>query len=158
MLLGNDESRRTHRGNNSDWCQDNGVSWSDWSLLERHSDIHCFLRGLIALRRAHPVLSREIWHDDAEIRFFVPQSGQPGWNAPDAKSVGVLIPCDEFRLCLLFNAASETADFVLPVPPTEGRWQLAADTFRTALAICTKAAQDHFWSIPLTIAPAHIPA
>jgi glycogen operon protein len=39
MLLGGDEFRRTQRGNNNAYCQDNEVSWFDWSLLERHKEI-----------------------------------------------------------------------------------------------------------------------
>ena len=39
MLLGGDEFRRTQRGNNNAYCQDNEVSWFDWSLLEKHKEI-----------------------------------------------------------------------------------------------------------------------
>ncbi len=45
MLLGGDEFRRTQRGNNNAYCQDNEVSWFDWSLLEKHKEIHRFTRG-----------------------------------------------------------------------------------------------------------------
>jgi len=44
MLLGGDEFRRTQRGNNNAYCQDNEVSWFDWSLLEKHKEIHRFTR------------------------------------------------------------------------------------------------------------------
>jgi pullulanase/glycogen debranching enzyme len=59
MLLGGDEFRRTQRGNNNAYCQDNEVSWFDWSLLEEHKEIQRFTRGMIAFRRAHPVLRKE---------------------------------------------------------------------------------------------------
>ena len=50
MLLMGDEMRRTQRGNNNAYCQDNEVSWLDWSLLDRHRDLHRFVRMLIAHR------------------------------------------------------------------------------------------------------------
>ena len=50
MLLMGDEMRRTQRGNNNAYCQDNEVSWLDWSLLDRHRDLHRFVRTLIAHR------------------------------------------------------------------------------------------------------------
>ena len=51
MLLMGDEVRRTQRGNNNAYCQDNEISWFDWSLLEKHRDIHRFVRILIENRR-----------------------------------------------------------------------------------------------------------
>ncbi len=58
MLLGGDEFRRTQRGNNNAWCQNNEISWYDWSLVERHGDIHRFCRELIAFRLRHPAFLR----------------------------------------------------------------------------------------------------
>ena len=52
MLLMGDEVRRTQRGNNNAYCQDSDISWFDWSLLERHADIHRFVKGLIRFRQA----------------------------------------------------------------------------------------------------------
>ena len=46
MLLMGDEVRRTQHGNNNAYCQDNEISWFDWSLLERHADVHRFVREL----------------------------------------------------------------------------------------------------------------
>ena len=50
MLLMGDEMRRTQKGNNNAYCQDNATSWLDWRLLKRHADIHRFVRGLIQIR------------------------------------------------------------------------------------------------------------
>ena len=50
MLQMGDEMRRTQRGNNNAYCQDNEVSWLDWSLLDRHRDLHRFVRTLIGHR------------------------------------------------------------------------------------------------------------
>ena len=51
MLLMGDEVRRTQRGNNNAYCQDNEISWFDWSLLEKHRDIHRFVKILTENRR-----------------------------------------------------------------------------------------------------------
>ena len=50
MILMGDEVRRTQRGNNNPYCQDNEISWFDWSLTDRYAEIHRFVRGLIDLR------------------------------------------------------------------------------------------------------------
>jgi len=55
MLLGGDEMNRTQRGNNNGWCQDNELSWYDWSEDERAAELQDFTRRVIALRREHPV-------------------------------------------------------------------------------------------------------
>ena len=50
MLLMGDEVRRTQNGNNNAYCQDNELSWFDWTLLERHRDLHRFVKTLIRQR------------------------------------------------------------------------------------------------------------
>ena len=77
MLLGGDEFRRTQGGNNNAYCQDNETSWYDWSYLEQHREIFRFTRGMIAFRRAHPILSKEQFYTDAEIHWFGPQGDCP---------------------------------------------------------------------------------
>ena len=56
MLLMGDEVRRTQRGNNNAYCQDSDISWFDWSLLERHRDIHRFVKELNAFRQRRDVV------------------------------------------------------------------------------------------------------
>ena len=48
MILMGDEIRRTQGGNNNDYCQDNETNWFDWSLLEKHADVHRFVTLLNA--------------------------------------------------------------------------------------------------------------
>ena len=43
MILMGDEVRRTQRGNNNAYCQDNEISWFDWTLVEKHADVHRFV-------------------------------------------------------------------------------------------------------------------
>jgi glycogen operon protein len=133
MLLGGDEFRRTQGGNNNAWCQDNETSWHDWNCLEQHGEIFRFTRGMIALRRAHPVLGKEQFYTDTDIHWFGPQGGLPNWADPKAKQFACLIYEDERRaLCLMFNAGADAVDFGLPLIPPGARWHLAVDTSREA--------------------------
>ncbi len=131
MLLGGDEFRRTQLGNNNAYCQDNEISWYDWRLVERHREIHRFTRGMIAFRRAHPVLRRPTFYADADLRWFNPGGSTPDWRNPDDLALACLIfGREESDLCLLFNAGPEPVSFAVPPAPGRGSWRLAADTFR----------------------------
>ena len=133
MLLGGDEFRRTQLGNNNAYCQDNNVSWFDWSLLEKHKEIHRFARGIIAFRRAHPVLRKEVFYTDADIKWFAPNGGIPDWNDEQRKSFACLILGQtEPDLFLLFNAGASPVDFSIPALPAKSIWRLAADTARSS--------------------------
>ncbi|MCD6707327.1 MAG: glycogen debranching protein GlgX [Thiobacillus sp.] len=133
MLLGGDEFRRTQGGNNNAWCQDNKMSWHDWNCLEQHGEIFRFTRGMIALRRAHPVLGKEQFYTDTDIHWFGPQGGLPNWGDPKAKQLACLIGEDDRRaLCLIFNADADAVDFDLPPTLAGARWHLAVDTSRDA--------------------------
>jgi isoamylase len=129
MLLGGDESRRTQGGNNNAYCQDNETSWHDWGSLKRHTEIFRFTRGMIAFRRAHPILSKEQFYTDAEIHWFAPHGGIPNWSDPKEKQFACLIRENEQgALCLLFNASADTIDFNLPPVPPGTAWHQAVDT------------------------------
>jgi len=129
MLLGGDEFRRTQHGNNNAYCQDNETSWCDWSYLEQHQEMHRFTRGMIAFRRAHPILSQEHFYTDDEIHWFSPQGDLPHWTDPNAKQFACLIHEDDRRaLCLMFNAGAEALEFWLPPVLPGTRWHLAVDT------------------------------
>ena len=130
MLLGGDEFRRTQGGNNNAYCQDNETSWCDWGQLERHREIHYFVRGMIAFRRAHPVLSEEEFYTDEQVRWLAPLGGQPDWFDFKAKTLGCLIRREgaQDALLLLFNADSEDVDFAVPALPPGSHWNLVVDT------------------------------
>ncbi len=133
MLLGGDEFRRTQRGNNNAYCQDNEVSWFDWRLVEKHSEIQRFTRGMIAFRRAHPVLRREVFYTDTDIEWCAPNGGTPDWADERQKSFACLILGQtEPDLFLMFNADTRSIDFSIPALPASNIWRLAADTSRTA--------------------------
>jgi len=133
MLLGGDECRRTQRGNNNAYCQDNETSWYDWSYLKQHEEIYRFTRGMIAFRRAHSILSQEHFYTDAEIHWFGPHGDLPHWTDPQEKQFACLIHENEqHALFLMFNAGADAADFYLPPMPNGSKWGLAVDTSREA--------------------------
>jgi glycogen operon protein len=130
MLLAGDEFRRSQCGNNNAYCQDNETSWVDWKLLRRNDEIFRFARGVFALRRAHPVLRREAFYTDEEIRWFNPEGKSPDWHDSRQKHLACWIHGhDGPGLYLMFNAGAEPVSFVLPTSSTP-TWRLAADTSR----------------------------
>jgi isoamylase len=133
MLLGGDEFRRTQRGNNNAYCQDNEVSWFDWSLLETHKEIHRFARGMIAFRRAHPVLRGETFYTDEDIKWFEPNGATLDWADQRQKSFACLILGQrEPDLFLMFNADTKAVEFSVPALPAGKIWRLAVNTSRSS--------------------------
>ena len=130
MLLGGDEFRRTQRGNNNAYCQDNEISWYDWDLVKANAELVRFVSRLIALRKAHPVLSAERFYSDAEIRWFSPTGAVPEWHGVDNRLGCIIAGEADGRpkaLCLLFNATLQSCRFKLP-SPSGGTWRVAVDT------------------------------
>jgi glycogen operon protein len=135
MLLSGDEFRRTQRGNNNAYCQDNPTSWVDWSFAGRHSELVRFVRQIFGFRRAHEVLRKETFYSDRDIDWFDPNGRSPDWTDPAEKRLACLICGREGpALYLMFNADIHPASFALPEPPHADRWRLAIDTAQPSLA------------------------
>ncbi len=84
MLLMGDEVRRTQHGNNNAFCQNNEISWFDWTLVKKHADLHRFVRALIALRmnRDLPIEPLDMTLSELLRRQPVQWHGV-GLNSPD---------------------------------------------------------------------------
>jgi glycogen operon protein len=126
MLLGGDEFRRTQAGNNNAYCQDNEISWYDWRLLDRHADLHRFVRTMIAFRQTHPVLGRDAFYRKSDAIWFGADGGEPGWNAAENR-LGCILSDGDDAVCLLFNASREFCRFVIP-PSAKRVWKVVADS------------------------------
>jgi glycogen operon protein len=125
MLLGGDEFRRSQGGNNNAYCQDNETSWVDWSLLIRNIEVFEFARGMLALRRAHPVLRKEAFYTEDEIRWFNASGRSPNWFDPREKFIACMVRSPEDAdLFLMFNAGSDFIQCTLPLRC----WRIAVDT------------------------------
>ena len=139
MILMGDEVRRTQRGNNNAYCQDNDVSWFDWSHVEKHADILRFVRLLAARRllrsvdNEHQRVSLTRLLESANKAWHGVKLNQPDWG--DA-SLSVAL-CGELRrdgllFHLILNAYWEPLEFELP-PLTGGKpWRRWIDTGRDA--------------------------
>jgi isoamylase len=136
MLSMGDEVCRSQQGNNNPYCQDNTISWFDWTLLERHPDIHRFVKELIAhrMRRDIVVGQRQVSLNDLLLNSPIEWHGvalhQPDWGE-SSRSFAVRVTSydNRFRLHLIANAYWEALSFKLP--PADGRgssWQRWIDT------------------------------
>jgi glycogen debranching enzyme GlgX len=150
MLLGGDELGRTQGGNNNAYCQDNEISWVDWSAVD--TGLLDFVRGLVALRRAHPVLRRHRYLtgvEAAELGWFTP-AGRPmnedGWNDPEALALGVYLdgsdapdtgpdgqPLLDDDFLVLVNGWWEPLEFTIPDCRPGLAWRAEIDTFDPAI-------------------------
>ena len=142
MLLMGDEVRRTQWGNNNGYCQDNEISWFDWSLLEKHPDIHRFVKTLIEIRRgqgtvdALPSLTLNQLLARARIECHGVRLHQPDWSE-QSHSLALTASTAKGRLGLhlMLNAYWEPLRFELPpVSEDESRsWRRWLDTFLEAI-------------------------
>jgi glycogen operon protein len=132
MLLGGDELGRTQRGNNNAWCQDNDISWVDWSLLEKNPDLFRFTSRLVRFRKAHPSLRRRtFFEDDAKpsVAWHGLKLGQPDWRG-ESRVLGMFLKAvqGDDAIYLFANAHWEPRRFELPVLRAPRRWRLFVDT------------------------------
>ncbi|MBI3491725.1 MAG: glycogen debranching protein GlgX [Acidobacteria bacterium] len=143
MILGGDEFARTQRGNNNAYCQDNEISWFDWTLASRHQDLVAFFRKAIAFTRRFPVLQRrkfflgEDLDDDAvpDLTWFSPDLGYPRWQDAEARTLCYQLDASEDgsdpgvdRLFFILNGHFEPQWAALPPLPSGHAWHRAVDT------------------------------
>ncbi|NCC53156.1 MAG: glycogen debranching enzyme, partial [Spartobacteria bacterium] len=140
MLLAGDEFSRTQKGNNNAYCQDNDISWVDWSLLDTHRDLFEFVKTLIAFRKAQPALRRDYFlndqtHGDSQpdVLWFGPTKTDIDWD--HGKSIACFLsgnidhntPRVDDDLFIIFNASEHPRAF-MPIPSEESSWSLALTT------------------------------
>ena len=154
MLLAGDEMGRTQAGNNNAYCQDNEISWVDWSQAAEEQELTDFTRALSALRREHPVFRRRRFFRgrprQAHRMASATSRGSPGsaievaqddWRDADARSLAVFLNggaisepgprgerITDARFLLLFNAYQEPVTFVLPEVRFGPEWEIVIDT------------------------------
>jgi glycogen operon protein len=136
MLLMGDEVRRTQRGNNNAYCQDSDLSWFDWTLLERHADVHRFVRLLAVFRRRRDVvvekgsMSLNELLQRARITWHGVTLNQPDWSdSSHAIAFTMESLRATFQLHVMLNAYWEPLTFELPPIGENGRsWRRCIDT------------------------------
>jgi isoamylase len=136
MLLAGDEMRRTQRGNNNAYCQDNETSWVDWTLLEKHKDLFRFVKLMIHFRKSHPALRRRqyYWGETdrygrCEISWHGIRLQQPDWGHESHSFAFTLSGLDnDLDMHLMISAYTEALHFELPSPEAGRRWFRCIDT------------------------------
>ena len=134
MILAGDEFRRTQAGNNNAYCQDNEVSWYDWGLLEKNSDLFRFSKGIIRFRKENVVFERASFYtgkpsrkgDGPDVRWFRPDGEEQDWYLSEP-ALGLWINGTENEgtpLYLMYNPTEKDLTFALP----EGEWWLRVNT------------------------------
>jgi isoamylase len=137
------------RGNNNAYCQDNEITWFDWSAVDE--DLLGFTKELIALRRGHPVFRRRRYLTGkaaADLRWFTPvgvEMTPENWSDPNARSVALFIngatdpdvgtdgtPMVDDDFLIVVNAWWEPLTFTVPVNLPARRWDVVCDTFDLA--------------------------
>jgi isoamylase len=141
MLLMGDEVRRTQRGNNNAYCQDNDLSWFDWTLLEQHRELHRFVKTLVRQRVMFgtdlgvQALSLNQILRESESRPHGVRLNAPGLS-PESHSVAVTVqaPGGVALLHMMFNAYWEPLTFALRrlSPEIHESWRRWIDTYRDA--------------------------
>jgi isoamylase len=149
MLAAGDEIGRTQGGNNNAYCQDNEISWVDWSRAATEHDLLAFTHTLARLRRHHPVFRRRRFFKGAfrgasDISWLTPagdEMTEEDWQASYAKSVAVFLngaaitepdprgdPVTDRKFLLMFNAGPEPITFTLPEAKLGSDWEVVIDT------------------------------
>jgi isoamylase len=137
MILMGDEVRRTQRGNNNAYCQDSDLSWFNWSLLDRHGDIHRFVKALNEFRQRRDVvgktsnLSLNELLRRARIEWHGVTLNRPDWSDPShSLAFTVRSLRGRFLLHAMLNSYWEPLTFELPPLPPDGQqgWRRCIDT------------------------------
>ena len=156
MLVAGDEMGRTQKGNNNAYCQDNELSWMNWSLSAGGEELLSFTRALIHFRNAHPVLRRRRFFQGVHIRgseakdlawfrFDGEEMRADDWDRPTRRIAFLLggdaIPTRDARgnqvvddtLLVILNGERESSRFRLPALEWAASWAMVIDT-RTGFA------------------------
>ena len=139
MLLGGDEMRRTQNGNNNAYCQDNDISWINWTLAQKNKDLVRFTKNLIAYRRAHSVFSRTKFFTNTydkdtvpEIAWYDINAKNPDWSKQKRflafKLNGTAGNPDENDFYIATNSDIYDLTITLPALSNGRKWHLVADT------------------------------
>jgi isoamylase len=136
MLLMGDEVRRSQGGNNNAFCQNSEMSWFDWTLVEKHADIHRFVQELIALRmnRDLPMERLDMTLNELLRRQPVQWHGvklnSPDWGYEShTLAATVRLLGYPLLLHLIMNAYWEALDFDIPILDESGAsWRRCVDT------------------------------
>ncbi len=134
MLLMGDEVRRSQKGNNNAYCQDNATSWFDWKQTETQADLLRFVRGLIDFTQQTAPFNQEyFWADEvngaSQLTWHGVRLNRPDWSYESHSLAFTLTePGEQGQLHIMINAYWEPLVFELPPLLARHRWRRIVDT------------------------------
>lgn len=136
MFFAGDEFCNTQFGNNNAYCQDNIISWLDWSRLEEFKEIHDFVRHMIQFRKEHPILRRMTKPSSCQFPEISVHNGTPFNASTDYKTklIGIMYAgrneedTEDDIVFYCMNAYWEPLVMQLPVLPNGKHWHVDTNT------------------------------
>ena len=136
MFFAGDEFCNTQFGNNNAYCQDNIISWLDWSRLEEFKEIHDFVRHMIQFRKEHPILRKMTKPSSCQFPEISVHNGTPFNASTDYKTklIGIMYAgrneedTEDDIVFYCMNAYWETLVMQLPVLPNGKHWHVDTNT------------------------------
>lgn len=142
MILSGDEFGNTQYGNNNAYCQDNEISWLDWDVLEKNRDLFNYVKKIVALRNAFPILKSIDYGKESiggsmgypEISWHGTTAWQADFSA-ESRCIAVMFTGKSERLeglddfiYVAMNSHWEAHEFELPALPENLKWHVLANT------------------------------
>lgn len=136
MFFAGDEFCNTQFGNNNAYCQDNIISWLDWSRLEEFKEIHDFVRHMIQFRKEHPILRKMTKPSSCQFPEISVHNGTPFNASTDYKTklIGIMYAgrneedTEDDIVFYCMNACWEPLVMQLPVLPNGKHWHVDTNT------------------------------
>lgn len=136
MFFAGDEFCNTQFGNNNAYCQDNIISWLDWSRLEEFKEIHDFVRHMIQFRKEHPILRKMTKPSSCQFLEISVHNGTPFNASTDYKTklIGIMYAgrneedTEDDIVFYCMNAYWEPLVMQLPVLPNGKHWHVDTNT------------------------------
>lgn len=136
MFFAGDEFCNTQFGNNNAYCQDNIISWLDWSRLEKFKEIHDFVRHMIQFRKEHPILRKMTKPSSCQFPEISVHNGTPFNASTDYKTklIGIMYAgrneedTEDDIVFYCMNAYWEPFVMQLPVLPNGKHWHVDTNT------------------------------
>lgn len=136
MFFAGDEFCNTQFGNNNAYCQDNIISWLDWSRLEEFKEIHDFVRNMIQFRKEHPILRKMTKPSSCQFPEISVHNGTPFNASTDYKTklIGIMYAgrneedTEDDIVFYCMNAYWEPLVMQLPVLPNGKHWHVDTNT------------------------------
>ncbi|NOY40680.1 MAG: glycogen debranching protein GlgX [Planctomycetes bacterium] len=141
MIVSGDEVLRTQRGNNNAYCQDNALSWFDWNLVDRNTEMFRFSQSLIAFRKVQPSVRRSTFltgqqlgnGELPDVSWYSPDGMLMDWAAPDQSllcvygTTGIDDPAAR-PVMILLHPGTDTQEYLIPESIRKYNWRLFVDT------------------------------